>query len=386
MPIWGRFSDRLGRKPLLVQSMFGLAITSTLFGFSRTIWQMILFRCLSGVFSGSTVTIRTMISEISTPKTQARAFSLFAFSGNLSIFLAPLMGGVFSKPAEQFALFRNVRLFIAYPYLLPCMITGTLALLAAAINLVFLKETLAPVEKSESEIAMQNMTVREILASDGVQRVLTVYLWTFTIAFAYTALAPVFWFTPIELGGYGFSPQQISYLLAIGGAGQAIWTLIIFPSLHSRIGSIGILKGAAIGWCIMFAVYALVNLGLRHGLSEAAFWTIAVGCALIGSAISMSFTSVQLCLNDISPSPSSLGTLNGIGLSGMALSRSLAPAITTSIFAYGVSKQISWGQLAWLVLFFVAVGYNVMVRFLPRKAWGILSETIIAARDDEECI
>lgn len=125
-------------------------------------------------------------------------------------------------------------------------------------------------------------------------------------------MAPVFWFTPIELGGYGFTPQKIAYLLAIGGFGQAFWTLVIFPMLHRRVGSIGVLKGAAVGWCLMFCVYAAVNIALRHGLSEALFWTFAVTCALIGSAISMSFTSVQLCLNDISPSPSSLGTLNGV--------------------------------------------------------------------------
>lgn len=81
-----------------------------------------------------------MISEISTPKTQARAFSLFAFSGNISIFLAPLMGGVLSKPAQNFALFRHVKLFIDFPYLLPCMVTGSLALMVAIVNLIFLKE------------------------------------------------------------------------------------------------------------------------------------------------------------------------------------------------------------------------------------------------------
>lgn len=67
----------------------------------------------------------------------------------------------------------------------------------------------------------------------------------------------------------------------------------------------------------------------------------------------------------------------------MALSRSIAPVLITSIFAFGVSKQILWGQLAWLVLFFVAVGYNVMVRFLPKKAWGFLPDTLIS-RDEEE--
>ncbi|KAK9897879.1 MFS general substrate transporter [Cystobasidium minutum MCA 4210] len=383
MPIWGRYSDKHGRKPLLIQSLFGLAITSTLFGFSRSIWQMILFRCLSGLFSGSTVTIRTMVSEISTPKTQARAFSLFAFSGNISILLSPLMGGLLAKPADNFALFRHVKLFQAYPYLLPCMVTGSLALLAATINLIFLKEV-CPHLGDESELVRENLTVKEILGSDGVRQVLLIYLWTFSIAFAYTALAPVFWFTPIELGGYGFTPQKIAYLLAIGGFGQAIWTLLVFPLLHRRVGSVGVLKGAAVGWCVMFCVYSAVNLALRKGLSEPVFWTLAIACALIGSAISMSFTSVQLCLNDISPSPSSLGTLNGIALSGMALTRSVAPVVATSIFAFGVSRQILWGQLAWLVLFFFAAAYNVAVRYLPRKAWGMLDETVVDHRDEEE--
>ena len=89
---WGHAADRLGRKPVLVSSLAGVAVATTLFGFSKTIWQMILFRCLAGIFAGTLVTIRAMISENSTPKTQARAFSLFAFTGNLGIFLGPLLG------------------------------------------------------------------------------------------------------------------------------------------------------------------------------------------------------------------------------------------------------------------------------------------------------
>jgi len=80
---WGRAADRFGRKPVLVFSLVGVSVAVSLFGFAREIWQMILFRCLAGVFAGTIVTIRTMISEHSTPGTQARAFSFFAFSGNL---------------------------------------------------------------------------------------------------------------------------------------------------------------------------------------------------------------------------------------------------------------------------------------------------------------
>lgn len=81
-----------------------------------------------------------MISEISTPKTQARSFSLFAFAGNIAILLAPLMGGALAKPADNFSFFRKVELFVSFPYLLPCIVTGSLALMAALANLFFLKE------------------------------------------------------------------------------------------------------------------------------------------------------------------------------------------------------------------------------------------------------
>lgn len=124
----------------------------------------------------------------------------------------------------------------------------------------------------------------------------------------------------MDFGGYGLSALHISYLMGIGGAGQAFWTLLVFPWLHGRIGSIGILKASGMGWCLMFVIYSFMNLGLRQGLSERAFWGMAIPFAIIGSAISMSFTSVQLCLNDISPSPSALGRLNGVGQSGIRLS------------------------------------------------------------------
>jgi MFS family permease len=52
---WGRVSDRYGRKPVLVASLVGLTFTTGSFGFSQNVWQMILLRCASGLFSGSVV-------------------------------------------------------------------------------------------------------------------------------------------------------------------------------------------------------------------------------------------------------------------------------------------------------------------------------------------
>jgi hypothetical protein len=100
-----------------------------------------------------------MITENSTAKTQARAFSFFAFAGNLGIFIGPLIGmshvgrgpyetdlncaagGGLSKPAEQYpSVFGRVQLFKDFPYALPTFVTGAIGASAAIICAIFLKE------------------------------------------------------------------------------------------------------------------------------------------------------------------------------------------------------------------------------------------------------
>ena len=52
---WGWAADRVGRKPVLVFSLAGVSIAAAMFGFSKHIWQMILFRCTAGLFAGTVV-------------------------------------------------------------------------------------------------------------------------------------------------------------------------------------------------------------------------------------------------------------------------------------------------------------------------------------------
>ena len=102
-----------------------------------------------------------MIAENTTPKTQARGFSLFVFTGNLGIFIGPLIGlfkstsrgalatncdGAFSggslaKPAEQYPnVFGNVRVFRQYPYALSTCVAGLTAASAAVSTILFVNE------------------------------------------------------------------------------------------------------------------------------------------------------------------------------------------------------------------------------------------------------
>lgn len=101
-----------------------------------------------------------MLSENATLKTQAKAFSYFAFAGNLGIFIGPvigrclklkeelvrntnncLKGGALSTPAKQYpSIFGGIWFFEEYPYALPNIIAGVVGLSAAVISSLFLKE------------------------------------------------------------------------------------------------------------------------------------------------------------------------------------------------------------------------------------------------------
>lgn len=89
---------------------------------------------------------------------------------------------------------------------------------------------------------------------------------------------------------------------------------------------------------------------------------------------------MQLALNDISPSPAVLGTLNALALAMTSGIRAVAPALFSSLYATGVKLQIVYGYFAWVLLFIIALVGAVAVRYLPAKAEGKIHKRV----EDEE--
>ncbi|KAJ3046788.1 hypothetical protein HK097_000515 [Rhizophlyctis rosea] len=390
MLFWGKAADRIGRKPVLVFSLFGVSIATSLFGLAKTIPQMILFRCVAGVFAGTIVTIRTMISEHSTTKTQARSFSWFAFAGNLGIFVGPLIGGALADPAEQYpGVFGDVAFFKKFPYALSSFVVGFIGLTTAITSALFIKETL-PKRDSNSgpesgTPAPVRRTTLQLLKSPGVGIVLYVYAHVMLLAFAYTAIVPVFWFTPIPLGGFSFTPIQISLFMALTGAAQSIWLLLIFPPLQHRIGTKGIMRLCASAYPFFFIFPPLLNLLLRNG-EDLFFWVVFPPLLCVGLGVSMSFTGVQLGVNDVCPEPQSLGQLNALSLTGVSALRAVVPAVFSSAYAVGVRTQWVWGYAVWVLLVALAVGFRFAVGYWPddKKVEGGEESGIEVDGDAEE--
>lgn len=370
---WGKAADRLGRKPVLVFSLVGVTLATFILGMAKTIWQMILFRCIAGVFAGTIVTIRTMIGEQSTSKTQARAFSWFAFTGNMGIAVGPLLGGALADPAHQYPrLFGDVQFFLDYPYALPSFAIAAIGLTSVFTSAFFVKETLKAEPAANGSATgpasgapqPRRLSTMELLKSPGVGLALYGYSHVFLLAFSYTAISPLFWYTPVPLGGYGLSPLQMSLLMGLNGISQAIWILLVFPPLQHRIGTTGVLKVCAVAYPLFFAVCPLFSVALRSG-KDSVFWALAPPSMAIGCGVSMSFTAVQLAINDVAPTPQVLGTLNALSLTLVAGTRSFSPALFTSLFAIGARTQWLSGYAIWVLMVALAAGFTVLSRYLP---------------------
>ncbi|KAL6909134.1 major facilitator superfamily domain-containing protein [Trichoderma evansii] len=385
---WGYLADTVGRKPVLLWSLVGMAVATFFFTVSTSILQMIVFRCIAGVFSGSGLVIRTMLSDHTTAETQAVAFSWFAFANNVGIFLGPMIGGLLADPTEQFpGLFGGIKLLEDYPYILAGVAITACSVVSIVLSISFLEETLEPESTTttagvSAPARPQRLSTFELLKAPGVAIVIWVYTHVMFLAFAFTAILPVLLYTPIELGGVDFSPFRISVWMTVQGASQATWLVVAFPTLQRRFGTKGSLSACVYVYPLFFVGYIVMNTLLRIGTETTAaiFWVMAVVVAFIGPGVSMAFTAVQLALNDVSPNPHVMGTLNALAMTAASAIRSFVPGVSTAIFAIGVRDQILWGHLVWAILIPIAMSLSIFVQWLPEDKQ---SHKLIQNEDEE---
>ncbi len=152
--------------------------------------------------------------------------------------------------------------------------------------------------------------------------------------------------------------------MGLGGLSQSLYLLIIFPWLQKRIGTAGVMRLCANAYPFFFAILPVCNILLRNGLTTA-FWVITPVALVVGSGVAMSFTAIQLVLNDVSPSPAVLGTLNAVALTLVSGIRAFSPALFASLFAASVGSKFLGGHVIWILMIALALGFTVVSRWVP---------------------
>jgi Major Facilitator Superfamily len=141
--LWGRVSDRIGRKPVLIMGLIGTAFSMVCFGFARSLTGAILARALGGLLNGNVGVLQTTVAELVTKKEhQPRAYSIMPFVWCLGSIIGPAMGGALAMPCEAYPwLFSRGGVFDTYPFLLPNLVCVMVLLFGITNGILFLEET-----------------------------------------------------------------------------------------------------------------------------------------------------------------------------------------------------------------------------------------------------
>lgn len=140
---WGRMSDKVGRKPVLIMGLVGTAISMIVFGFAPNLPTAMIARALGGLLNGNIGVLQTTVAEIVTVKEhQPRAYSIMPFVWCLGSIIGPAMGGALAQPCENYPwLFQRGTILEAFPFLLPNVVCVVVLMFGIVVGLLFLEET-----------------------------------------------------------------------------------------------------------------------------------------------------------------------------------------------------------------------------------------------------
>ncbi|KAG6333676.1 hypothetical protein ID866_5419 [Astraeus odoratus] len=370
------------------------------FGLSKTFVELVLSRGLNGALNGNIGVMKSMMAEITDETNLALAYSYMplAWSGGGAI--GPMIGGLLSRPADRFpGLFGNVEFFKIYPYFLACAVPATFTAIAWLVTFLFLKEAsnqslLITHNRPLSQVSPQSHLSRPIdqvkvlqkelfekheigentplpLRQLLIPRVLIAagnYATISLVEIAFRAVQPVFYATPIELGGLGLDPPRIGNILAAYGVLNGFFQIFFFADLNDWFGLKAIYTTAVVSSVPLVLTFPLVNALARAYDVNWAVWTV-VGTQIVGATLlNTGFACIFIYIAAASPNRGSLGATNGIAQMLVSIVRTIGPASATSMFSFSIeTPSHAWFIYYYLLtLSFIGIGASLL---LPRKLW-----------------
>lgn len=324
-PILGRLSDKYGRRPVFLISIFGTFIGFLILGFANSLWWLFASRILSGLTAGNISVAQAYIADVTDEKNRARGMGMIGAAFGIGFILGPAIGGTLS----------------VYGFAVPAFVAAGLTFINLLAVFFWLPESLT--EERRAELASQkkaDVSFGALFAA--LQRPLVgPLLWVrFGFAVAFNSFQTVF---PLYvLYKFDLNAQQTGYILAYLGVVLVIMQGGVIGPLSERFKESNLL--------VIFLTFALVGMigwavTPSVTLLLVAMFPMAVGAgsfnALINSAISKSVTREEI------------GGMLGLGAGLESSTRVVMPALASYLLgAYGPSAP---GYLGSVVMAIVVV-------------------------------
>jgi len=152
--MWGRLSDRIGRKPVLLVGLGGTGISMLTFGFARSLPVALGARFVGGLLNGNGGVLQTMVAEIVTVKAhQPRAYTFLPLTWGLGSVVGSFLGGTLADPVGNYPeVFRRGEwpVLERYPFLLPNLFASAMVVFGMLVAVFFFRET-HPIKRFERD-------------------------------------------------------------------------------------------------------------------------------------------------------------------------------------------------------------------------------------------
>jgi MFS transporter, DHA1 family, tetracycline resistance protein len=335
-PFMGSYSDRIGRRPIILLSIAANVVGYIIFGFAGSLTLFVLSRIVNGIGSSNIAAAQAYITDITKPEDRTKYLGMIGAAFGLGFVFGPAAGG-FIKSHYGFEW------------------VGFTAAILCAINFVsayfFLPESIK--EKNASSPiklipfgdyskALQKPLLREILM------LWIIYIMAFTMMQTVSAL--------LWKEHYGMDEKHIGFVFAIIGIASAIAQGGLVGMLSKKMGTNKILL---LGCVLMF-----IGLGIIPWIPKDWFWTGTVFwicCTSIGGGCLT--PSLQSLVSTISP-PNEQGRMLGLSQSLGSLSRVVGPAISGIAYEFHFATPYFIGSGLMVVCFLLA---NLVIGLLNKK-------------------
>jgi len=348
VPVWGRLSDRIGRRPVLLWSIgvTALAMAGLGFGlsFGASIAWLFLARIVSGIATANLGTASAYIADVTKPEERAKGMGLIGMAFGLGFILGPGLGGVLAKVTIH-----------GRHGALPCFVAAGLSV----VNLVWaslgLAESLSEERRKQAaaqprSLAPLNLAAaRQAFAQPGVALAVLV---NFLIVVSFANLDQTFrYFTK---DSFGMSEPETGIVLAFIGVVAALTQGGLVRQLAKRVDEAILIRAGVFLQILAFAGFAVapdVGTGMLFGAGA----VLAIGNGLTQPSVS-AFVSRRA-------DPSAQGATLGTNQAASALARTFGPAFGG--FVYGaVSRRAPY--IAAALGMAVAFGFAMLLRPLAK--------------------
>ena len=318
---WGRLSDRIGRRPVLIVTIFGTAATYAALAFAPNIAVACILRLAGGLMSGNISTIQGYLADVTPAERRPGRMGLLGSAFSMGFVTGPAIGGLLARPRDGVAGFQ-----------LPLLAAAGLAALAAIGVVVFVRETRAAAHM-EIPPTPRLQSLSEAFHHPVIARVL---LMSFIVVAGFAGIEATYGLWTQARVGWG--PRQIGFAFMAVGVTGAVAQGIVTGPLARRFG----------GARVLTAGLVLVGTGMVVQLVSPAWPVAMAGFFTVSFGQSLTFPNIAALISQSAP-PERQGEMLGLNMAGNCLARIGGPLYATQVFS-SVSVGAPFATAAFLIL------------------------------------